>query len=54
MTLFEHLNDFGMICKNTFISLNLSTKIGDNKAKLHKLAFNKMQRFWEVDHNRKK
>jgi hypothetical protein len=54
MTLFEHLNDFGTTCKNTFTLLNLFRKIEDNKAKLHKLALNKMIKFWEVDHNRKK
>jgi hypothetical protein len=54
MTLYEHLSDFGKICENTFISLNLFRKLEDNKIKLYKLLFIEMQRWWEVDPNRKK
>jgi len=54
MTFFEHLNDFGTICKDTFISLDLVNKIEFNKTKLHKLLFKKMKKWWEDDPNRKK
>ena len=54
MTLFEHLIDFGTICNKIFTSFNLYKKIEDNKSKLHKLAFNEMKKWWEVDPNRKK
>ena len=53
MTLFDHSSDYEIICKNTFIALNLSSKIVSNKNKLFKLFMKQMKRWHETHPNYK-
>lgn len=51
MILLDHFNDYGIICKNTFTTLNIFSKINDNKSKLFNLMMNIVKRRYEADPN---